>query len=126
MFTHIVVGADDVDVSRSFYDAVLGALGIARSHMDGRGRALYSSPQGLFVVSRPINGEAACHANGGTIGFAAASPTEVDAWHAAGIAHGGSMCEDPPGWRESEFGDLYAAYLRDPAGNKICALHMGN
>lgn len=125
MFTHVVVGADDIEASREFYDAVFGALGIAPGRIDAFGRAVYLSAQGLFVVSRPIDGKAASFANGGTIGFAASSPASVDAWHVAGLAHNGKQCEDPPGWRESEFGKLYAAYLRDPAGNKICALHMG-
>ena len=61
-------------------------------------------------------------ANGGTIGFAMDSPELGDAWHAAGIANGGTTCEDPPGLREGPMGKLYLAYLRDPAGNKICAL----
>ena len=75
------------------------------------------------MLSKPIDGEPACHANGGTIGFNAATPEAADAWHAAGVANGGTSIEDPPGWREGGFGRLYLAYLRDPCGNKICALH---
>ncbi len=75
------------------------------------------------MISKPIdNGPASC-ANGSTIGFAAQSPAEADQWHEAGLAHGGAACEDPPGVRESPLGSLYLAYLRDPAGNKLCALY---
>lgn len=75
-------------------------------------------------MSRPINGEPATFANGGTIGFTASSPAVVDAWHAAGVAAGGMSCEDPPGPRESRLGKLYLAYLRDPDGNKLCARYV--
>ena len=106
-----------------FYDAALGALGVRPGRVDPKGRVIYLHGGSIFLVTRPINGEPACHANGGTIGFAAATPEEADAWHAAGLAHGGTACEDPPGLRSNELGSLYLAYLRDPAGNKICALH---
>ncbi len=123
MFSHIMVGADDVAAAKTFYDATFGALGIAPGFVDDKGRAVYMTPTGIFIVSKPINGEPACFANGGTIGFAMASPEQADAWHAAGIASGGTTCEDPPGVRDGGFGKLYLAYLRDPAGNKLCALH---
>ncbi|MCJ8159348.1 VOC family protein [Sphingomonas sp. LaA6.9] len=123
MFSHVMLGANDTEKSKVFYDAVLGALGARPGRMDDKGRVFYMHNGGLFMLTRPINGEAACHANGGTIGFAAASPEQADAWHAAGIANGGTSCEDPPGMREGDFGKLYLAYLRDPAGNKICAMH---
>lgn len=123
MFSHIMVGSDDVAASKRFYDATLGALGNAPGTTDPKGRAVWMTPTGIFIVSPPINGDAACHANGGTIGFAAKTPAEADAWHAAGIAAGGTTCEDPPGVRDGGFGKLYLAYLRDPAGNKLCALH---
>ena len=123
MFSHIMVGADDVEASKAFYDATLGALGIPPGRIDDKGRAFYMTPNGIFIVTRPINGEPASCANGATIGFAAASPAEADAWHEAGTANGGTACEDPPGVREGQLGKLYLAYLRDPAGNKLCALH---
>jgi catechol 2,3-dioxygenase-like lactoylglutathione lyase family enzyme len=123
MFSHIMVGANDIDASRKFYDATLGALGHAPGTMDDKGRVFYITPTGIFSISKPINGEPACHANGATVGFAAASPEAADAWHAAGIAAGGTPCEDPPGVREGSAGKIYLAYLRDPAGNKLCALH---
>jgi hypothetical protein len=73
------------------------------------------------MITAPINGDAACHANGGTIGFALSSPDEVDAWHAAGVENGGTSIENPPGIREVGSRKLYLAYLRDPTGNKLCA-----
>ena len=121
MFSHIMVGSNDLDASRKFYDATLGALG-ARAAGPGD-RLVYMHGGGLFMVTKPINGEPACHANGGTIGFAAASPEQADAWHAAGVANGGTPIEADPGVREGAFGKLYLAYLRDPSGNKVCAMH---
>lgn len=124
MFSHIVVGSNDLEASKAFYDAVLGTLGIGPGHLDPKGRVFYMSPKGSFMVSTPINGEPATCANGGTIGFAVESPEQADAWHAAGVANGGTTCEDPPGVREMDFGKMYLAYLRDPCGNKLCAMKM--
>lgn len=122
MFSHVMLGANDLEASQAFYDAALGALGIAPGRLDPKGRVIYMHPDGLFMLTRPIDGEPACHANGGTLGFKAQSTEAADAWHAAGLAHGGTACENPPGWRENAFGPLYLAYLRDPTGNKVCAL----
>lgn len=123
MFSHIMVGADDIDEARAFYDATLGALGHGPGVIDEKGRLFYFTDTGIFCVTQPINGEPASHGNGTTIGFAAADPAMADAWHNAGLANGGTDCEDPPGIREGAAGKLYLAYLRDPAGNKLCALH---
>ena len=123
MFSHIMVGANDVDASKSFYDAVLGTMGHEPGVIDDKGRCFYFTPTGIFSISKPIDGEPACNGNGSTIGFAAADPAQADAWHAAGIANGGTTCEELPGEREGTAGTLYLAYLRDPSGNKICALH---
>lgn len=123
MFSHIVVGAHDVAASKRFYDAILGVLGVQPGTLDAKGRAIYNRDGALFLVTPPINGEPATHANGGTIGFSAASPEQVDAWHAAGIAHGGTPVENPPGVRENPSLKLYLAYLRDPAGNKLCGTY---
>ena len=123
MFSHIMVGADDVAASKAFYDATLGAIGVAPGSTDSHGRVFYMTPTGVLAITKPINGAPASCANGATIGFAAASTEQADAWHAAGVAAGGTTCEDSPGVREGEMGKLYLAYLRDPAGNKLCALH---
>lgn len=122
MFSHVMVGAIDLEASRQFYDALLGTLGI-KPGVANKNRYFYRSPTGTFGITTPINGEPATLANGGTIGFTAQSPEQADAFHAAGVANGGTTCEDPPGWREEGPVRLYLAYLRDPAGNKICALH---
>jgi len=122
MFTHVMVGVADFGQSKTFYDAIMGALGIGPAMGDGETRAFYVTPGGGFGITKPIDGEAPTHANGGTIGFAATSTEQVDAWHAAGIAAGGTACEDPPGVRDlGPAGKLYAAYLRDPVGNKLVA-----
>lgn len=123
MFSHVMIGANDIAASKAFYDATLGALGVPAGGMDDKGRVFYMTPTGIFALTKPIDGQPASCANGSTIGFAATSPEQADAWHAAGLAAGGSACEDPPGVRQGRAGALYLAYLRDPSGNKICALH---
>ena len=119
MFSHVMVGSNDLGRSKQFYDRLFGKEG----RTDDKGRLSYGRRGAVFMVSNPIDGQAACHANGGTIGFAFDSPEEVDAWHQAGVEAGGTSIEDPPGYRENAFGKLYLAYLRDPDGNKICAMH---
>ena len=122
MFSHVMVGANDLEASRKFYDAILGTLGIAPGVINRDIRYFYRTPTGVFAFTLPIDNQAATPANGGTIGFAAKGPEQVDAFHAAGVANGGTTCEDAPGVREGAQGKLYLAYLRDPDGNKICAL----
>tara|TARA_Y100001934_G_C11619588_1_gene436003 strand:+ start:117 stop:497 length:381 start_codon:yes stop_codon:yes gene_type:complete len=123
MFSHVMLGSNDIARSKTFYDALLGALGANPATEDDKGRLIYMHNDGLFLVTPPIDGNAATAANGGTIGFGCDSKEQVEAWHAAAIANGGTSIEDPPGVRESGFGDLYLAYVRDPDGNKLCALH---
>lgn len=118
-----MVGANDIEKSKKFYDATLGALGYPAGTLDDKGRVFYVTPTGIFAITKPINGSPACGANGGTIGFAVTGPDQANAWHEAGLANGGTTCEDPPGERAGGFGPLYLAYLRDPDGNKLCALH---
>ena len=125
MFSHLFVGANDIAASKKFYDAVLGTLGIPAGTTDPKGRVFYRTKTGMFGLTKPIDGQTASHANGGTIGFAAENSAKVDAFHAAGVANGGKTIEDPPGVREGGAGKLYLAYLRDPSGNKICGLHRG-
>ena len=124
MFSHVILGANDLDASKAFYDAALGELGLgAGTVVPGVGRVMYLTRTGAFGIATPINGEAATYANGGTLGFAAQSEAEVDAFHKAGAAAGGTPIEEAPGYREGNFGKLYLAYLRDPSGNKICAMY---
>jgi catechol 2,3-dioxygenase-like lactoylglutathione lyase family enzyme len=119
MFSHIMVGSNDVERSKRFYDTLFAK----EAHQDDKGRLAYRNKGAVFMVTRPIDGKEACHANGGTVGFNFDSPQEVDEWHRRGIEAGGTPCEDPPGYRENAFGKLYLAYLRDPDGNKLCGLH---
>ena len=120
MFSHMMVGSNDIARSKVFYDALFAALGGPAAIQDPKGRLVYRHNGGAFLVTPPIDGKPATAANGGTIGFTMASPAQADAWHAAGVAHGGTAIEDPPGVRG---GTMYLAYLRDPDGNKLCALH---
>jgi catechol 2,3-dioxygenase-like lactoylglutathione lyase family enzyme len=119
MFSHVMVGTNDVERSKRFYDALFGN----EAHRDDKGRLAYRKDGAVFMVTPPIDGRPACHANGGTIGFNFDSPQEVDRWHSTGVSAGGMSIEDPPGYREGGFGKLYLAYLRDPDGNKLCGLH---
>ena len=119
MFSHMVVGSNDLSRSKNFYDALFEKEG----RQDDKGRLSYGRKGTVFMVTDPIDGEAATHGNGSTIGFAFDTPEEVDAWHARGVAAGGKAIEDPPGLRSNAFGSLYLAYLRDPDGNKLCGLH---
>ena len=123
MFSHMMVGSNDIARSKTFYDALFGAMGGKPGFEDDKGRLIYMHNGGLFLVSKPIDGASATHANGGTVGFTMDGPAQADAWHKAGVANGGTSIEDAPGVRQGGFGDLYLAYLRDPDGNKICALH---
>ena len=122
MFSHIMIGTNNLDKAKSFYDAVLGTLGVPAGMVD-RHRVFWRTPAGVFSVSQPIDGQPATVCNGGTIGFACQSPEQLLAWHAAGLAHGGTACEDPPGLREGLSGKMHLAYLRDLDGHKICGLY---
>lgn len=122
MFSHVMIGANDIQESKKFYDAVLGALGYDKGTIDPKGRCFYFTKTGVFGLSLPINGEPATHGNGSTLGFAIENEEQGLAWHAAGLANGGTACEDPPGVRDGGTMKLYLAYLRDPAGNKICVM----
>ncbi len=122
MFSHVMLGVSNLEVSKKFYDAILGTVGVSPG-VANNNRYFYRTPTGVFAISTPINGQPATFGNGSTTGFAMQSPEQANAFHAAGVANGGKTCEDPPGYREGPAGKLYLAYLRDPDGNKICALH---
>jgi len=127
MFSHIMVGTNDIERSKRFYDAVLGTLGAGeplRHKADsGHTRLFYRHDGGTFCVSEPINGESATFANGGTIGFKCDSPEQVRTFHDTALAHGGTSIEGPPGLRDGSVGAMHLAYVRDPDGNKLCAIH---
>jgi catechol 2,3-dioxygenase-like lactoylglutathione lyase family enzyme len=122
MFNHVVLGANDIGRARRFYDALFAVFGVAPTIV-GETYVGYIIGDIEFFVTQPINGQPATYANGGTIGFKAVSREQVDAWHAAGLANGGIDTEDPPGVRDVGRDKRYNAYLRDPDGNKICAVY---
>lgn len=120
MFSHIVLGADDIAAAKKFYDATLGALGHAAGFEATPGHnVVYKADTGMLIITKPRDGQPATHANGGTVGFAAPTPAAIDAFHAAGLAAGGTD-EGAPGPRDYIPG-AYGAYLRDPTGNKLVA-----
>ena len=123
MFNHLMVGSSDLEKSRKFYNATFKELGVPEAADGPGGRLVYAHDGNRFLIGKPLNGQPASGANGGTIGFKAATPEAVHAWHDAGVAAGGTTCEDPPGMRENPIGKIHLAYLRDPDGNKLCATY---
>ena len=127
MFSHIMIGSNDIERSKRFYDAVLGVLGaeepLRNQNSTGQVRLFYRHDGSSFCISEPIDGESATCANGGTIGFKCNSPAQVRNFHDVAVAHGGTSIEDPPGLREGKLGAMHLSYVRDPDGNKLCALH---
>lgn len=127
MFNHLMVGSNDIERSKRFYDALLGMFGAGEPHRDvaatGHTRLFYRHAGSTFCVSEPINGEEATVANGGTIGFKCSSPEEVVKFHDVAVANGGTSCEEPPGPRSSAMGTMHLSYVRDPDGHKLCAIH---
>lgn len=127
MFNHVMLGSNDIARSQRFYDAVLGVLGAAApfpsTASTGHKRLFYRHEGNTFGLSEPINGEQATCANGGTIGFKCDSAEQVKEFHDVAVANGGTSCEEPPGLRESAMGAMHLAYVRDPDGNKLCALY---
>ena len=123
MFSHMMVGSNDLERSRSFYDSLFTAIDAKPGRVDEKGRLSYVRNGAAFMVTSPIDGRPATHGNGATVGFALDSPEQIEAWHNAGVAAGGKSIEDPPGLRQGQFGPLYLAYLRDPDGNKLCGLY---
>ena len=118
MFSHIMVGSNDLPRAKKFYDALFEKEG----RVDDKGRSSWGRRGSVFMLTSPIDGQPATHANGGTIGFTMSGAEQADAWHKAGVANGGTSIEDPPGVRQGAAGQMYLAYLRDPDGNKLCAL----
>lgn len=127
MLNHVMLGASDIERSKRFYDAVLGVLGASEGARNvagsGHTRVFYRHDGSTFGISEPINGQAASAANGGTIGFKCSSPEQVKEFHDVAVAHGGVSIEDPPGLRSGATGAMHLAYVRDPDGNKLCALY---
>ena len=123
MFSHMMVGSNDIDRSKRFYDAVFTAIGGKPGRQDEKGRLSYMHNGSIFMVTPPIDGQPATPGNGCTVGIAVDGPEQAQQWQEAGVAAGGTAIEDPPGVRSGGGMSLYLAYLRDPDGNKLCALH---
>lgn len=127
MFSHIMIGTNDIEKSKQFYDALLGMLGAGEpfrhKSASGHTRLFYRHAGNTFCISEPIDGQDATCANGGTIGFKCDSAEQVQAFHDTAVAHGGKSIEDPPGLRASDMGAMHLAYVRDPDGHKLCALY---
>ncbi len=127
MLNHVIVGSNDIERSKRFYDAVLAVLGAGEGFRNqapsGHARLFYRHEGSSFGVSEPIDGEPATPANGGTIGFKCESPEQLQRFHDTAIAHGGTSIEQPPGPRDGGMGPMHLGYVRDPDGNKLCAIY---
>ena len=127
MLNHVMVGSNDIERSKRFYDAVLATLGAGEALTNvaasGHTRLFYRHAGSTFGISEPIDGEPATHANGATLGFKCDSPEQVKTFHDTALAHGGVSIEDPPGERNGAMGPMHLAYVRDPDGNKLCAIY---
>lgn len=126
MLNHVMLGSNDIERSKRFYDAVLGVLGAGEPFRNvaptGHARLFYRHDGSTFGLSQPINDEPAVPANGGTIGFRCDSAEQVKAFHDVAVAHGGESIEDAPGLRSGPTGAMHLAYVRDPDGHKLCAI----
>jgi len=127
MLNHVMLGTNDIERSKRFYDAVLGVLGAGEPmrnvNATGQTRLFYRHDGSTFGLSEPIDGQPATAANGFTLGFKCSSPEQLKQFHDTAVAHGGISIEDPPGLREGKLGSMYLAYVRDPDGHKLCALY---
>ena len=113
MFSHVMVGSNDIARSKKFYDAVFVAMGAQPGVEDARGAGLQHNG-GRFMVSKPIDGKPANHANGGTIGFTMSDAKQAEVWHKAGVANGGTSVQQGP-FPATERGGAAAA-VGEPAG----------
>ena len=124
MFSHIMIGSNDIAAARKFYDAVLATVGVSEGDFNEETQRIYNpTSDGTLIAAKPIDGNPATVANGGTLGFTCKTPEQANAFHDAAVANGGVSIEDPPGWRNLGELKLYLAYVRDPSGHKLCATH---
>jgi catechol 2,3-dioxygenase-like lactoylglutathione lyase family enzyme len=127
MINHIMIGTNNIERSKLFYDAVLAILGAGQPLRNiassGHARLFYMHDGSTFCITEPINGESAGVGNGSTIGFKCNSPEQVKEFHDIAIASGGISIEEAPGLRNGTLGALHLAYVRDPDGNKLCAIY---
>ena len=124
MFSHIMIGSNDIAAARKFYDAVMATVGVSEGDFNEEiQRIYYRTSDETFVVTKPADGNPATVANGGTFGFKCKTPEQAKAFHDAAVANGGVSIEDPPGWRNLGERKVYLSYVRDPSGHKLCATH---
>lgn len=116
IYTHTAIGTNDINRARGFYDAALGALGLKRLG-DLEQASFYGAEAPELMITKPLDGQPATAGNGITISFTAPTRASVDAFHQAALANGGA-CAGAPGPRPVA-PSAYAAYVRDPDGNKI-------
>ncbi|MDI2089817.1 VOC family protein [Commensalibacter oyaizuii] len=124
LFNHVTVGTNDLEKAKRFYDATFTVVDAVRIETDLTDRILYKKDNQMFAAIKPIDGNKATYANGGTIGFSMSSVEQVNKWYQAGIENGGEAIEAPPGIRDGQGPKKYLAYLRDPDGNKLCAFYL--
>ena len=120
MFSHVSLGTTDAGRAAAFYDPVLAVLGIGKGKARG-GSVDYGSAMIGFSLERPADGRPASVGNGVHVAFAAVSRPQVDEFYRVALAHGGSDA-GPPGLRPEYDANYYAAFVRDPDGNKIEAV----
>jgi len=127
MLNHVMIGSNDIEKTKRFYNATLAVLGagdpVEHVNDTGQTRLFYIHGGSTFSISEPINGEPASVSNGSTIGFACDSPEQVKELHDVAVANGGTSVEDPPGLREGSMGKMHLCYFLDPDGNKMCGIH---
>jgi catechol 2,3-dioxygenase-like lactoylglutathione lyase family enzyme len=127
MLNHVMIGSNDIEKTKKFYNSVLSVLGAgdAMEHVNetGQTRLFYIHDGSTFSVSEPVNGEPVSIANGSTIGFVCDSPEQVKEFHDIAVANGGISVEDPPGPRDGTMGLMHLCYFLDPDGHKICGIH---
>ena len=127
MLNHVMIGSNDIEKTKNFYNAVLGVLGAGdpMEHVNetGQTRLFYIHDGSTLSISEPVNGEPVSIANGSTIGFVCDSPEQVKDFHDTAVANGGISVEDPPGPRDGTMVLMHLCYFLDPDGHKICGIH---
>ncbi|QQN73123.1 VOC family protein [Croceicoccus sp. YJ47] len=127
MLNHVMIGTNDIDKAKAFYEKILAVVG-CKGGMDntansGHRRVFFAHGGSMLAITQPINDEPATTANGMTIGIACDSPEQVKELHDVAVANGATSIENPPGKREASMGTMYLSYFRDLDGHKICGLH---
>lgn len=120
MIHHVSVGTSDLRTARTFYDPVMELLGLRRT-FESDDSVGYGTGNSVFSIQRPVDGSVASAGNGVHIAFAATDRAMVRSFYEIALAHGGT-CDGKPGRRPEYDHNYYAAFVRDPDGNKIEAV----